>query len=233
MNKLLSKKTIDVFCKKLRIGLEFLIMKKHGVLLFFFLIFVFSFLPISAQTNKKAELKRIEAYCKTVDAFTKRYKNPQSIYADTSDYNENSKPKWRKFASEKALEKFREKSETYTIAYNWLQRGKIIKSNFTLFSPSGDWANYVYHHFREDGTLAKAESEMRTFNGDLIIIQDFYFDRNGRLLKKTVKYLDLQTQKPIKPTKEFLENKGDFSSDVEYFKKTSKLPFAQLLKKRK
>ena len=205
-------------------------MKKRGILLFFFVVFVLSVLPIAAQTSKNAEVKRIDSYVKTVDNFTKRYKNPQLIFADTSDYNEGSRPKWRKFASEKALEKFREKTETYTIAYNWLQRGKIVKSDFTLFSPSGDWANYVYHHFREDGSLARAESEMRTFNGDLIIIQDFYFDRKGNLLRKSVKYRDLQTNKPIKPTKEFLANKADFSDDVEYYTKTSKLPFAGLVR---
>ena len=204
-------------------------MKKS--ILFFFVIFALSFLPAAAQTNKNAEIKRINDYVKRTDAFTKRYKNPQLIYADISDYNDDSKSKWRKFASEKALEKFREQTETYTIAYNWLQKGKIIKSNFTLFSPSGDWTNYVYHHFREDGSLARAESEMRTFNGDLIIIQDFYFDRQGRLLKKTVKYLDLQTKKPIKQTKEFLAGKAEFSDDVEYYKKTSKLPFANLVRK--
>ena len=201
--------------------------------IFLLAFLAFQSLFVFAQTNKKAEIKRIDAYCKTVDAFTKRYKNPQLIYADTSDYNQNSKPKWRKFASEKALEKFREKSETYSIAYNWRKNGKIVKSNFTLFSPSGDWANYVYHNFRADGTLAKAESEMRTFNGDLIIIQNFYFNRQGKLLKRSVKYLDLHTQKPIKPTKEFLENRGNFSNDVEYFKKTSKLPFASLLRKKR
>ena len=53
----------------------------------------------------------------------------------------------------------------------------------------------------------------------------------GGLLKKSVKYRDLQTQKPIKATKEFLETKGDFSNDVEFYKKTSKLPFAKLLTK--
>lgn len=205
------------------------LMKKS--ILFFSVIFALSFLPAAAQTGKNAEIKRINAYVKSTDALTKRSKNSQMIFADTSDYSEGSRPKWRKFASEKALEKFREKSETYTISYNWLQRGKIVKSNFTLFSPSGDWANYVYHHFREDGSLARAESEMRTFNGDLIIIQDFYFDRKGALLKKTVQYRDLQTNKPIKPTKEFLAGKADFSDDVEYYKKTSKLPFAKLLTK--
>jgi hypothetical protein len=204
-------------------------MKKFGLLAF--LIVIFSLL-VSAQTNKKAEIKLIDAYSKTVDAFVKKYKSPHLVFADVSDYETNSKPKWKKFASEKALEKFRETTETYSIAYNWQKNGKITKSNFTLFSPSGDWAQYVYHYFREDGTLAKAESEMRTFNGDLIVIQDFYFDAKGKLLKKTVKYLDLQTEKPIKPTKEFLENNAGFVDDVEYFKRTSKLPFASLLRKK-
>ena len=205
-------------------------MKKR--VLFFFLSFVLWVLPIQAQTNKNAEIKRINSYVKTLDAFVKNRK-PHLIFADTSDYEADSKPKWQKFASEKALEKFRaEKSETYTIAYNWRQKGRILKSNFTRFSPSGDWTEYVYHNFRADGSLAMVESEMRTFNGDLIIIQDFYFDRAGRLLKKSVRYRDLQTQKPIKPTKEFLENKANFSNDVEYYKKTSKLPFADLLRKK-
>ena len=53
-----------------------------------------------------------------------------------------------------------------------------------------------------------------------------------QIIKKSVKYLDLQTQKPIKSTKEFLETGGDFSNDVEYFKKTSKLPFASLLRRK-
>jgi hypothetical protein len=204
-------------------------MKKRAFL--FFLSLVLLILPVAAQTRKNTEIKRIDAYVKTIDAFVKRNKRPHLIFADTSDYEAGSKPKWQKFASEKSLEKFREQAETYTIAYNWWQKGKIVKSNFTLFSPSGDWAQYVYHDFRADGTLAHVESEMRTFNGDLIIIQDFYFDRRGRLLKKTIKYRDLQTQKPIKPTKEFLADYGDFSDDVKYYKKTSRLPFARLLKK--
>jgi hypothetical protein len=198
--------------------------------LIFILCFALSVLPVFAQTRKNAEIKRIDAYVKTLDRFVGK-KKPHLIFADTSDYNEGSRPKWRKFASEAALEKFREGSETYTIAYNWLQNGRLVKSNFTLFSPSGDWTEYVYHDFRADGTLAHVQSEMRTFNGDLIIIQDFYFDRRGTLLKKTVKYRDLQTQKAIKPTAEFLKNRAGSSADVEYYKKVGKLPFAALLKK--
>ena len=185
---------------------------------------------ISAQTNKKAEIKSIDAYCKTIDAFVKRNKNPQLIFADISDYNDDLDAKWRKFASEKALEKFREQTETYTIAYNWRKNGKIIQTNFTLFSPSGDWTQYVYHYFRLNGTLAKVESEMRTFYGDMIVLQNLYFDNNGKLLRKTTQYKDLTTQKPKKPGKDFLRDFTEIKNGEDYFKKTSKLPFAKLIK---
>jgi hypothetical protein len=199
---------------------------------YFVLIFALAILPAAAQKSNNAEIKRIDAYVKTLDALVKKTKAPSLIFADTSDYNEGSKPQWRKFASEKALEKFRaETSETYTIAFNWLQRGRIVRSNFTLFSPSGDWTEYVFHDFRADGTLAHARSEMRTFMGDLIIIQDFYHDRRGRLLKKSVKFRDLTTDKPLKPSAEFLKNNADLLTDAEYYKKTSLLPFARLLRK--
>ena len=208
---------------------------------FFVLISLLAALSVAAQKSKPppaaikarlAEIRRIEAYVKTLDALVEKSKAPHLIFADTSDYDEGSAPQWQKFADEKALEKFRtETRETYTIAFNWRQRGKIVRSNFTLFSPSGDWTEYVFHSFRADGSLAHAQREMRTFNGDLIVTQDFYHDRRGNLLKKTVKYRDLMTDKPIKPTKEFLKNNADLLSDPEYYKQTSLLPFAGLLKK--
>jgi hypothetical protein len=182
-----------------------------------------------AQKSKIAEIKRIDAYCKTVDAIPGKRKGAQLVFADVSDMNDK-KEKWRKFASEKALEKFRETTETYTIAYNWLKNGKIVVSNFTLFSGSGDWAKYVYHYFRMDGSLARVESELRTFYGHYIAVRRLYFDRKGKMVHQSVKYLDLETKKPKKPSSDFL---GDNSSwkEVDYFKKTSKLPFAHLLKK--
>ncbi len=201
-------------------------MKKRAGFVFFFVIFACSFLPIAAQANKNAEIKRINAYVKTVEAFTKRYKNPHLIFADTSDYNDDSKSKWQKFASEKALEKFRETSETYTIAYNWRRRGKLVQSNFTLFSPSGDWAQYDYHYFRENGTIAKTSSELRTFYGDLIVLRNFYFDGKGKLLRQTIQFRDLRTKKPVKKPKD-----ADYqSSDVKIYKTVRQMPFAKLLK---
>jgi len=199
--------------------------KKH--VLFFSAILAFSILPVFGQTNKTAEIRRIDAYVKTLDAFVKKNPRPHLIAADTSDYNEDAKPQWRRFASEKALENFREETrETYAVAYNWRQRGKLVRSNFTLFSPSGDWAQYDYYYFRADGTLAKIASELRTFYGDLIVVRDFYFDGKGRLLRRTVRYRDLNTGKPVKKPAA-----GDFqTTDVEIYKTVRRLPFAKLFK---
>lgn len=194
-------------------------------------LFILAFQNISfAQTNS-AEIKRIKAYCKTVDSFLKRNKSPQIIFADISDYNDDSKGKWRKFSSEKSLEKFRTRNETYTIAYNWRKNGKLIQSNFTLFSPSGDWAQYVYHCFRPDGTLAKVESDMRTFYDDMIILQTIYFDSKGKQVGKNIQYKDLRSKKSKKPSKDFLRDFEGIKNGQDYFKKTSKLPFAKLIKK--
>jgi hypothetical protein len=192
----------------------------------FFLIFAISFLPVAAQTGKNAEIKRINTYVKTIDAFVGK-KKPHLILADTSDYNEGSRPKWRKFASVAALEKFRERTtETYTVAYNWRRNGRLVQSNFTRFSPSGDWAQYDFYYFRANGTLAKIASELRTFYGDLVVLRGFYFDRKGKLLRQTVRYRDLNTNKAVKKPKD-----GDFqTSDVEIYKTVRRLPFARLIK---
>ncbi len=182
---------------------------------------------MSAQTKTSAEVKDIDAYCKTVDSLTSKNKTA-FIFADTSDYEDaNSRPKWQKFTSEKALEKFREKTETYSIAYNWLKGGKVVASNFTNFSPSGDWTMYVFHVYRADGSLARVKSELRTFQGDYIVIKTQYFNTSGKQISKTMKYLDLTTHKPKKASSNF----NSSFAEEDYFTKTSKLPFASQLKK--
>lgn len=178
--------------------------------------------------SQTATPKSIDSYCKEVDTLQKRHRTPELIFADTAGM-EDKKEKWRSFGSEKALEKFREKSETYTIAYSWRRAGKIIASNFTLFSGSGDWAKYNNHCFREDGSLARLESDYRTFMNDFKVLRKRYFDATGRAIGSSVRYLDLTTGKP-KAAKEGVM--GDHPKEVDYYKKTSKLPFAHLVKQK-
>ncbi len=182
-----------------------------------------------SQTVSSSEIKTIDAYCKNIDAIQKKRKLPDLVFADTSSgYEKNEKPAWRKFASTKALDKFRDTSETYTVGYNWLKKGKIVLSDFTFSSPSGDWAEYIYSYYRDDGTLAKAKIDYRTFMGDIMVLQNLYFKKSGELLKKTVKYQDLTTHKPKQVTEDSFDS--SILKEVKYHKTTRTLPFAQLLK---
>ncbi len=67
---------------------------------------------------------------------------------------------------------------------------------------------------------------MLTFQGDLIVLQDLYFDRNGKLLKKTIEFKDLTTKKPKKPSKDSIDELTYLKAGVDYFKSTKSLPFA-------
>ena len=187
---------------------------------------------VFAQADKAAtgaEVKTIDAYTKKIDAFVKRSKSPQLVFADISSQT-STRAKWKQFASEKALDTFRSKSETYEIAYCWKQSGNIVEVSTTLFSGSGDWVNYVYHYFRADGTLAKVESDFRSFYGDLIVEQEVYYGTNGKQLKKNVRYRDLKTKKFKK-----VDPKSDpiSLSKFDTYKSVKKLPFAHLLPKKK
>jgi hypothetical protein len=188
----------------------------------FLLVSAVSVLP---QTKRTATIKQINQYVSSIDEITDRKKEPDLVVADTSDYDDQIE-KWQAFKSSKDLEKFREGTETYSIANNWRSNGKIVATVFTFFSPSGDWAQYATHYFRTDGSAAKVTMEMRTFNGDYIIIREMYFTPRGKLLKRTVKYLDLTTKKPKKPAPEMLDD----SLEKVYYKSVSGLPFYSLTK---
>src|SRR5690606_28417453 len=83
------------------------------------------------------------------------------VLADTAATGDETR--WERFASHDKLEEYREKRETYSIAKVWLAEGRVASAVFTLFRESGDWAKYVTHCFRKDGSLERATIEYRTF----------------------------------------------------------------------
>lgn len=182
----------------------------------------------TAQQHRKNQAKnlgstttaKIDKYVKSLLAEVDKRTEPDLVTADTAD-PESDKPDWKRFASTDALDKAREESETYTIAYSWKMDGKIAVSNFTYFSESGDWAQYVYHFFRPDGTLARVDGELRTFMDDCIIRQSFYFKPDGRRIKKTLAYFDLITDKVRKPCL------GADALKFDHFAAVDKLPFKE------
>jgi hypothetical protein len=193
---------------------------------FMVLSFVGTVLEVSAQRKVSPEVKKIDAYVKTVDAVRNKLKKPSLIFGDTAS-TESDTEKWQKFASVKALETFRTRNEVYDIAYNWVTRGNIVQSTFTLSSQSGDWAKYNDHYFRADGSLAMIESDYRTFLGNFMVVRRRYFDKTGKQIHMTAKFLDIRSKKPKKHTDGVM---GDDPDEVDYYLRTAKLPFAALLK---
>ena len=205
-------------------------MKKTNIVLTLILSVNFFYPVITySQSKNKAAVIQIEKYIKKVDQTTKTKKEPDLVFADVS---QNNKPKWRKFSSTRSLGKYREeKSETYSISNNWVNNGKIVVSIFTIFSESGDWANYVSYYYRQSGSLAKIELEYKTFNGNFAVIKNIFFSSKGKILTSNIKYVDLDN-KPMKPDKEYVRENSSVMNDFGYYKTTAKLPFYYLLKSR-
>lgn len=174
---------------------------------------------IAGQTRSSSTIRPIDAYVRSLDAWVSSRKEPDLVVADTADV-QAPKPAWKRFESVAALDKAREEHETYTIAFNWKRNGRITVSNFTYFSPSGDWSQYVHHYFRFDGTLAMVSAELRTFMDDCVIKQRFYFNSAGKRLKKTLRYFDLNTDRPKKRCLGADALKFEFSTSI------AKLPFS-------
>lgn len=185
-----------------------------------------TFVVTSLSFGQTTDVKSIDAYAATIKAFTAKRSTPKLVFADVSDENSDAPSKYQKFASAKALEKHRDLSEVYSIAYVWQKKGKTVAANFTLSSPSGDWVKYNYHLFRADGTLAMVESDYRTFMGDFVVIRKRYFDTAGKEIHKTVKIQDLKTRRPKKAPSGIM---GDDPDEVDYYLTTAGLPFADIL----
>jgi hypothetical protein len=178
-------------------------------------------LSTSQPTGKVAE---IETYVKELDSYVKSNEKSARIFADVSSGTSNEQAKWREFKTEQEREKADTGDNLNENAYVWARDGKVIGANFTFQSPSRDWVNYTMYYFRSDGTLAKSDSTLNTFAGDITVIRQDYYNSNGKLLKGTTHCKDLKTQK--------FKACGNFQdSPAPLYKTVSELPFYRLWKK--
>lgn len=180
--------------------------------------------PSAHRSQNTTDIPAIEAYAKQLDAFARRNARRGRLFADTANYEtRDAPPRWREFRSKSALRR----AEVYSAATAWINAaGAPLIAEFSLSSPSGDWAQYVTYYYRDDGGLAKVHSELRTFMGDLIVLRDRLYDPQGKLLRETTRYLDLKTRKPRK-----VGEGGFMDVPFELYAKASELPFYSLLKK--
>ena len=154
-------------------------MKKLSFTIWPVLFFLASSSGLFGQTSKSAEVKNIDAYCKTVDAVRLKGKSPELVFADVSDYNDSGKdkPNWRKFASEKTLDKFREKSETYSIAYN------DTTGDRTVTNPLGKQGIYRFTSLLNRKRLSRIDGQPSL--SCPASTKAWSYDATGRVLQET------------------------------------------------
>jgi hypothetical protein len=174
------------------------------------LILFSAFLTALAQTKASA-ITEIDTYIKEIDRFIKT-KPKSRLFGDLST---TDKSRWREVRAKQA-------EDLYEKAEVWSRKGKVVAANFALSSPSGDWVHFITYYFRADGSLAKIEAQLNTFYGNVSVLRDRYYDGNRKQLKATERFLDLETQKPIKRP-EFNNN------SIPFYSRVSTLPFGRLL----
>jgi hypothetical protein len=176
----------------------------------------------------------VDHRCRAAAGKTKT--KPDRVFADTSEKrgSRSGEGSWREFPNPDALKGIGEDGAPNTQAFVWRFADGVVFVQLFFQSGSGDWAHFADHCFRADGTLARVESTLNTFNAGLLDeefekgneggvsrIRTKYFDRDGRLLRKTSRLLDLATKKPIR--RSFMDQ------DDIIFKVMSALPFYRLL----
>ena len=172
-------------------------MKKLSLITLATLLFALQNAAVPAQTVEADKaVQAIEAYAKTIDEFVGKEGGPHLVIARVGDYNDEANLVWKKFASEAEFEKA--EIESYETAYVWKKDGRIVRVNVTYSSPSGDWVEYFFQTYREDGTLARVERDFRTFLGDVVVNHVRIFDENGKRLTETKTFRDLNTDKEIR-----------------------------------
>ncbi|HMF55860.1 MAG TPA: hypothetical protein VK619_05840 [Pyrinomonadaceae bacterium] len=176
-----------------------------------------------SSAQAAGEIAAIETYSKGIDRYIRTHKRSARIFADVS---QDETARWREFRTERERDRADTGDNLNENAYVWLRDGKIAGANFTFQSPSRDWAQFVMYYFRQDGTLAKIDSRLNTFYGNMTVKRIRYYDADGHLLKSSVDYFDLQTQKRKRGVAD-----GDFMDrPVPVYMKVSSLPFYNLVR---
>lgn len=154
----------------------------------------FSIVPAAASEKSAIEaIRKAYGVCRAAERAAK----PSRAFAVYTDENYNKPPRWVKRQPAKAMV-----VEELVV----FRRGKRIRAaRLMRTSPSGDWAQYLSYCYRADGTLAFVLAELRSFLGDVRVVDRLYYAADGRRLRKTRRIFDLKTRKRITGKRDFQE----------------------------
>jgi hypothetical protein len=164
----------------------------------------------AVQAATAAEVAEIKTYATEIDRLTKHQK-----FRTYGVFSDGNKDTWR-LVKGKSDHQLNESCDVYT------RDNKVVLAFFGFTSDSGDWYHFIKYYYRDDGTIAKISARLNTFYGSVSVLRDRYYDKNGKLLKSTRRYLKIDTHKPVK-TANFQDEPIPMYSTV------SALPFHRLL----
>jgi|SRR5262249_18308866 len=184
----------------------------------------------NASTDKQirdAEITKIKGYCLELDDYSKRNPKLHRVFGDVSSGMKGDKSRWREFKPKS------ERDDDYigSLMGNadvWSKEGAGMLVYCYFQSPSGDWGHQISYYFREDGSLARIHAELGTFFGNMTVIRERFYDSQGKLLRSSQQFLDLETKKKKRPG----ENGEEFfDHPVPIYRTVKALPFYTLLSK--
>ena len=184
----------------------------------------------NASTNKQirdAEIARIKAYCQELDDYAKRNPKLKRVFGDISSGMKGDKIRWREFKP-KSEEDMDYIGSLMSNAFVSSKDGAAVLASCAFQSPSGDWAHDVNYYFREDGSLARIHAELGTFIGNMTVIRERFYDGQGKLLRSSQQFLDMETKKKKKPGE---DGEEFFDQPVPIYRTVKALPFYTLLSK--
>ena len=79
------------------------------------------------------------------------------------------------------------------------------------------------YYYREDGTLARINAQLRMFHNDVIFDREQFYDRKGALIAGSTKSCTLKTGRAKKPDARFVPG------PLPVYETTDRLPFYQSL----
>ena len=182
--------------------------------------------PVGASPAK-VNANEVGTYCDSNHNLATHRSLSERILANIGPAREGGSPDWREFktAEERSAQDTGDNRNESADVY--LKEGRLVYVRFLFQSESQDWTLYVDYCFQPDGSLARVNSELRTFHGDVRVIRVVTYGSTRTVLSKKETVSDLQSGEAINErelkTREFVDNKAPI------FWSVKDLPFNALL----
>jgi len=177
------------------------------------------------QSTCAQQVAEIKAYCKKVDQFIKTNPNSRRAFATNLSGVDRGPEEWHEsgIESDTRMEEAPENlNENATV---WLSQGRIVGANFTFRRESRGWIQSAMYYYREDGTLARINAQLKMFHDEMSFIREQFYDRKGVLIAGSTTTCSLKTGRAKKPDNDFVPN------PLPVYETTDRLPFYQALRK--